>query len=127
MQRALDLARGALGATSPNPSVGAVVVKGDQIVGEGFTQPPPGDHAEIVALKQAGESARGAARRQAGIDQLSQVGTQVGHPGLMHRPAAPRQEAREILQIVGVGLAGVGRGAALGGEHFEKAFDVTAI
>ena len=61
MQRALDLARGALGATSPNPSVGAVVVKGDKIVGEGFTQPPPGDHAEIVALKQAGESARGAA------------------------------------------------------------------
>jgi diaminohydroxyphosphoribosylaminopyrimidine deaminase/5-amino-6-(5-phosphoribosylamino)uracil reductase len=61
MQRALDLARGALGATSPNPSVGAVIVRDGEIVGEGFTQPPPGDHAEIVALKQAGESARGAA------------------------------------------------------------------
>ena len=60
MQRALELARGALGTTSPNPSVGAVIAKGDQIVGEGCTQPPPGDHAEIVALKQAGESARGA-------------------------------------------------------------------
>ncbi len=61
MQRALELARGALGTTSPNPSVGAVIAKGDQIVGEGCTPPPPGDHAEIVALKQAGESARGAA------------------------------------------------------------------
>ncbi len=61
MQRALELARGALGTTSPNPSVGAVIVKDGQIVGEGFTRPPPGDHAEIVALKQAGERARGAA------------------------------------------------------------------
>ncbi len=61
MQRALGLARGALGATSPNPSVGAVIAKDGEIVGEGFTQPPPGDHAEIVALKQAGDSARGAA------------------------------------------------------------------
>jgi diaminohydroxyphosphoribosylaminopyrimidine deaminase/5-amino-6-(5-phosphoribosylamino)uracil reductase len=60
MQRALELARGALGTTSPNPSVGAVIVRDGEIVGEGFTQPPPGDHAEVVALKQAGERARGA-------------------------------------------------------------------
>jgi diaminohydroxyphosphoribosylaminopyrimidine deaminase/5-amino-6-(5-phosphoribosylamino)uracil reductase len=60
MQRALELARDALGATSPNPTVGAVIVRDGQIVGEGFTQPPPGDHAEIVALRQAGEGARGA-------------------------------------------------------------------
>ncbi len=61
MQRALELAREALGTTSPNPSVGAVIVRDGEIVGEGFTQPPPGDHAEIVALKQADKSARGAA------------------------------------------------------------------
>jgi diaminohydroxyphosphoribosylaminopyrimidine deaminase/5-amino-6-(5-phosphoribosylamino)uracil reductase len=60
MQRALELARGALGTTSPNPSVGAVIVRDGEVVGEGFTQPPPGDHAEIVALKQAGERARSA-------------------------------------------------------------------
>jgi diaminohydroxyphosphoribosylaminopyrimidine deaminase/5-amino-6-(5-phosphoribosylamino)uracil reductase len=60
MRRALELARAALGTTSPNPTVGAVIVKDGEIVGEGFTQPPPGDHAEIVALKQAGERARGA-------------------------------------------------------------------
>lgn len=61
MRRALDLAREALGSTSPNPSVGAVIVKDGQIVGEGATQPPPGPHAEVVALQGAGERARGAA------------------------------------------------------------------
>jgi diaminohydroxyphosphoribosylaminopyrimidine deaminase / 5-amino-6-(5-phosphoribosylamino)uracil reductase len=40
--------------------VGAVLVKGGHIVGEGFTQPPGGPHAEVVALRQAGDSARGA-------------------------------------------------------------------
>ena len=61
MRRALDLARAARGTTSPNPPVGAAVVRGGRIVGEGATQPPPGDHAEVVALRQAGDSARGAA------------------------------------------------------------------
>ncbi len=60
MARALDLARGALGTTSPNPTVGAVIVAPDgTVAGEGFTQPPPGPHAEVVALRQAGERARG--------------------------------------------------------------------
>ena len=61
MDRALELARLALGATSPNPSVGAVVVRDGGIVGEGFTQPPGGDHAEIAALRVAADLARGAA------------------------------------------------------------------
>jgi diaminohydroxyphosphoribosylaminopyrimidine deaminase / 5-amino-6-(5-phosphoribosylamino)uracil reductase len=60
MDQALKLARLALGEVSPNPAVGAVIVRGDEIVGEGFTQPPGQDHAEIVALKQAGENSRGA-------------------------------------------------------------------
>src|SRR3990170_5858336 len=61
IQRALDLARSALGATSPTPTVGAVLVAPDgAVVGEGFTQPPPGPHAEVVALRQAGKAARGA-------------------------------------------------------------------
>lgn len=60
MARALDLARKAWGNTSPNPAVGAVIVKDGRIIGEGFTQPPGSHHAEIIALKQAGEEARGA-------------------------------------------------------------------
>jgi len=59
MAQALSLARLALGQVSPNPAVGAVIVKGDEVVGEGYTHPPGLDHAEIAALKQAGERARG--------------------------------------------------------------------
>ena len=58
MHRALELARQAIGSTSPNPAVGAVIVQDGHIVGEGFTQPAGQDHAEIVALTQAGERAR---------------------------------------------------------------------
>ncbi len=61
MQRALDLARDAGHCVSPNPMVGAVVVAADgSVAGEGVTQPPPGPHAEIVALEAAGERTRGA-------------------------------------------------------------------
>ncbi|MBI4297527.1 MAG: bifunctional diaminohydroxyphosphoribosylaminopyrimidine deaminase/5-amino-6-(5-phosphoribosylamino)uracil reductase RibD, partial [Chloroflexi bacterium] len=60
MRRAFELARQALGTTSPRPAVGAVLVKGGQIVGEGYTQPPWGPHAEAVALGAAGELAQGA-------------------------------------------------------------------
>lgn len=60
MQRALDLARDVPEPTSPNPTVGAVVVADGRIVGEGVTEPPPGAHAEVVALRAAGEKARGA-------------------------------------------------------------------
>ena len=60
MQRALALSKEAAGKVSPNPAVGAVVVADGQVVGEGFTQPPGGAHAEIVALESAGGAARGA-------------------------------------------------------------------
>ena len=60
MRRAVSLARQALGSTSPNPAVGAVVVKNGEIVGEGFTQPAGEDHAEVVALREAGSRANGA-------------------------------------------------------------------
>src|SRR5919202_1357726 len=60
MERALELARGAKGRTSPNPAVGAVIVRDGTIVGEGATQPGGRPHAETVALQTAGETARGA-------------------------------------------------------------------
>jgi len=58
MEQALSLARLALGQVSPNPAVGAVVVKNGVVVGQGYTQPPGSWHAEIVALRQAGKEAR---------------------------------------------------------------------
>src|SRR5256884_4845038 len=60
MQHALALARKGVGLASPNPMVGCVIVREGQIVGEGFHQYEWRDHAEIVALKSAGDKARGA-------------------------------------------------------------------
>lgn len=60
MNRALTLAREIAGTTSPNPGVGAVIVRDGKIIAEGATEPPPGAHAEVVALRNAGEAARGA-------------------------------------------------------------------
>jgi len=60
MERALALARKGAGLASPNPMVGAVLVRDGELVGEGFHQYAAGSHAEIVALKSAGEKARGA-------------------------------------------------------------------
>lgn len=60
MRRAVALAERALGRTSPNPAVGAVVVRGGRVVGEGWTRPVGGPHAEVVALRRAGALARGA-------------------------------------------------------------------
>jgi diaminohydroxyphosphoribosylaminopyrimidine deaminase/5-amino-6-(5-phosphoribosylamino)uracil reductase len=60
MQRALELARNGVGLASPNPTVGCVIVHNGQVVGEGFHGYEQRDHAEIVALKMAGEKARGA-------------------------------------------------------------------
>ncbi|TWG86252.1 diaminohydroxyphosphoribosylaminopyrimidine deaminase [Cupriavidus gilardii J11] len=57
MQRALALAAQGMYLTTPNPRVGCVLIKGGQIIGEGYTQPAGQDHAEIQALKDA--AARG--------------------------------------------------------------------
>src|SRR5438477_8064465 len=59
MERALAAAATVRTTTSPNPWVGAVIQAGDERY-EGATQPPGGAHAEIVALRAAGERARGA-------------------------------------------------------------------
>lgn len=60
MQRCLELARQAAGYTAPNPMVGSVIVQNGQIVGEGFHPQAGQPHAEVFALRAAGEQARGA-------------------------------------------------------------------
>ncbi|MFY9892836.1 MAG: bifunctional diaminohydroxyphosphoribosylaminopyrimidine deaminase/5-amino-6-(5-phosphoribosylamino)uracil reductase RibD [Xanthobacteraceae bacterium] len=60
MALALALGRRGLGHTWPNPAVGGVIVKDGVIVGRGWTQPGGRPHAEIEALRRAGEAARGA-------------------------------------------------------------------
>lgn len=60
MRRALELAERGRGHASPNPLVGAVLVRDGEIVGEGFHARPGAPHAELEALEAAGERARGA-------------------------------------------------------------------
>jgi diaminohydroxyphosphoribosylaminopyrimidine deaminase/5-amino-6-(5-phosphoribosylamino)uracil reductase len=60
MQRAIELAKRGEGLTRPNPPVGAVVVKNGRIIGEGWHKKAGGPHAEIFALGEAGDEARGA-------------------------------------------------------------------
>ena len=64
MAAAAAYARRGLGKVWPNPAVGAIIVRDDgdgpRVVGRGNTQPPGGPHAEVVALRQAADLARGA-------------------------------------------------------------------
>ncbi len=60
MKRALRLAKKGEGMVSPNPLVGAVIVKNNQIIGEGYHQKYGGAHAEINAINSAGQSVKGA-------------------------------------------------------------------
>lgn len=86
MRRALELARQGRGWTSPNPMAGAVIVQGDQIVGEGFHPQVGQAHAEIFALDAAQEAAQGATlyltiepcqypgRRSACVERITEAG-----------------------------------------------------
>jgi diaminohydroxyphosphoribosylaminopyrimidine deaminase / 5-amino-6-(5-phosphoribosylamino)uracil reductase len=60
MARALELAARGLNTTDPNPRVGAVLVRGDEVIGEGWHERAGEAHAEVHALRAAGEKARGA-------------------------------------------------------------------
>jgi diaminohydroxyphosphoribosylaminopyrimidine deaminase/5-amino-6-(5-phosphoribosylamino)uracil reductase len=60
MKRALQLARRGMGRVSPNPMVGAVIVRADRIIAEGWHRKFGADHAEIDAIKRASSSVRGA-------------------------------------------------------------------
>ena len=59
MREALELARRGAGTASPNPMVGAVVVARTRVVGRGYHVRPGSPHAEVLAIEEAGEAARG--------------------------------------------------------------------
>jgi len=61
MRRAIELAKKGEGAVNPNPMVGAVVVKNEEVIGEGYHKFFGGPHAEVYALEDAGKEAEGAA------------------------------------------------------------------
>src|SRR4030042_6203904 len=60
MRLALRLARKGAGRTSPNPAVGAVLVRGGKVVGQGYHRAAGLPHAEVIALRAAGSAARDA-------------------------------------------------------------------
>lgn len=60
MSRALERARQSVGMASPNPAVGCVIVREAKVAGEGFHKYDDKDHAEVVAIRAAGKTARGA-------------------------------------------------------------------
>ncbi len=59
MRRALDLARKSVGVASPNPAVGCILIQNGKLIGEGFHVYDQRDHAEVVALRAAGPTAKG--------------------------------------------------------------------
>ena len=60
LERALELAERGRGTTHPNPVVGCVLLRGDKVVGEAWHEVTGGPHAEVLALREAGDRARGA-------------------------------------------------------------------
>ena len=130
MRRALELARSVLGATSPNPAVGAVLVKNGRLVGEGATQSPGEPHAEVMAIRDAGTSAAGATlyvtlepcstlgRTPPCTDAIAQAGivevvVATGDPD-------PRVDGRGIQLLRAAGLTvRAGDGAEEARRHYE--------
>src|SRR5579883_150737 len=77
---------------------------------------------EAIELPERRETARRAARREAGARELREVAAEIGGRGLFDGAA---EKAREILEIVAIRHEGQLGGAAFGGEHFEKGLDMT--
>lgn len=92
MRRALALAARGEGETNPNPMVGCVVVKAGRVVGEGYHRRAGGPHAEVAALEQAGEKARGATL-YANLEPCS-------HRGKRTPPCAPDVAAAGVRRVV---------------------------
>jgi diaminohydroxyphosphoribosylaminopyrimidine deaminase/5-amino-6-(5-phosphoribosylamino)uracil reductase len=127
MSLALAEARRA-GNVSPNPAVGCVIVAGDVVVGRGFTQPPGGAHAEVMALRDAGDRAAGATayvtlepcghwgRTPPCADALIEAKVAAVHCALPDPDTHVRGRGIERLRSAGISVT-VGDGASTVAEH----------
>ena len=132
MARAIALGDAVLGTTSPNPSVGAVIVKDGRVVGEGATLPPGGAHAERVALAMTGAAARGAAlwctlepcphvgRTGPCTEAIIAAGIREVHYGLDDPDALVNGGGRAALEAAGIAVF-VGEGAE-GARRLHEGF-----
>lgn len=114
MARAVELAHDVEGLTSPNPPVGAVLVRDGTIVGEGSTQPPGGAHAEIMAIRAAGVRAHGSVlyvtlepcshwgRTPPCVDALIRTGVLSVHAAVLDPNPAVQGEGVRRLRASGV-------------------------
>lgn len=114
MNRALALAQQGKGRTSPNPLVGAVIVNAGKVVGEGYHQKAGEPHAEIHALRAAGEKAKGGTlyvnlepcchwgRTPPCTDALIQAG--IKHVFAAHLDPNPKVAGKGIQQLQGAGI-----------------------
>ena len=114
MRRALRLARQGAGRASPNPMVGAVVVREGEIVGEGSHVFSKRDHAEVIALRDAGEGARGAdlflnlepcshtGRTPPCVEAIIRAGIQAAH--VATRDPNPRVNGKGIERLEAAGV-----------------------
>ena len=130
MRVALEEARLADGTVSPNPAVGAVVVLDGRVVGRGRTRPPGGPHAEVMALREAGEAARGAdvyvtlepcshhGRTPPCTDALIEAGVAAVHFALVDPDPQVSGEGRRLLEA-----AGIATDAGDGGDEAERAME----
>jgi diaminohydroxyphosphoribosylaminopyrimidine deaminase / 5-amino-6-(5-phosphoribosylamino)uracil reductase len=115
MRRALELAGKAAGRTSPNPMVGAVIVKNGRIIAEGYHKKAGRPHGEIEALRKAGKRARGAqlfvnlepccyqGRTPPCTDAIIESGLKEVYVGL--RDPNPRVAGKGIRQLKRAGIA----------------------
>ncbi|MBI5415190.1 MAG: bifunctional diaminohydroxyphosphoribosylaminopyrimidine deaminase/5-amino-6-(5-phosphoribosylamino)uracil reductase RibD, partial [Candidatus Omnitrophica bacterium] len=114
MHLALDLAVKGKGDTSPNPMVGAVIVKGNRVIAAGWHKRCGSDHAEVIALKKAGRRARGAklyvtlepcshyGRTPPCVDQIIQSGIREVVTGMVDPNPLTRGKSIAKLRRVGV-------------------------
>ena len=130
MARAFEVARSVRGTTSPNPAVGAVIANGTHVVGEGATQPPGGPHAEVMAIRDAGDRARGATMYVT-LEPCAHFGrtppctAAIIEAGIAHVVVAygdpdPQVAGRGLEQLREAGIAvRLGDGTAEAAEHYE--------